>query len=62
MKLYLYNNQLQLIPTEIGQLLNLNKLYLYNNQLQSIPTEIGQLLNLNELYLIIINYNQYQQK
>ena len=62
MILYLYNNQLQSIPTEIGQLLNLNKLYLYNNQLQSIPTEIGKLLNLNKLYLIIINYNQYQQK
>jgi Leucine-rich repeat (LRR) protein len=40
------------IPTEIGQLVNLNYLYLDNNKLTGkIPTEIGQLVNLNYLYL-----------
>ena len=56
------NNQLQSIPTYIGQLLNLNELDLSGNQLQSIPTEIGGLLNLkllsfhnNKLQLITIS-------
>ena len=40
------------IPTEIGQLVNLNGLYLKNNHLTGkIPTEIGQLVNLNKLSL-----------
>jgi Leucine-rich repeat (LRR) protein len=40
------------IPTEIGQLVNLNELFLYNNKLTGkIPTEIGQLVNLNTLSL-----------
>jgi len=40
------------IPTEIGQLVNLNELYLSDNKLTGkIPTEIGQLVNLNDLYL-----------
>jgi hypothetical protein len=38
------------IPTEIGQLVNLNELDLNNNQLTGkIPTEIRQLVNLNFL-------------
>ena len=40
------------IPTEIGQLVNLNRLFLSLNKLTGkIPTEIGQLVNLNRLYL-----------
>jgi Leucine-rich repeat (LRR) protein len=40
------------IPTEIGQLVNLNELYLDNNKLtENIPTEIGQLVNLKHLFL-----------
>jgi Leucine-rich repeat (LRR) protein len=40
------------IPTEIGQLVNLNDLFLDTNKLTGkIPTEIGQLVNLNELFL-----------
>ena len=56
-ELYLDNNQLQSIPSEIGQLSTLKTLYLDNNQLQSIPSEIGQLSMLQELYLA---YNQLQ--
>ena len=55
--LNLYNNQLQSIPPEIGQLHMLQTLNLYNNQLQSIPPEIVQLHMLQTLYL---NYNQSQ--
>ena len=45
------DNELQSIPSEIGQLTNLQELHLYNNELQSIPSEIGQLTNLQELHL-----------
>ena len=61
-KLYLYNNQLQSIPPEIGQLTMLQTLYLYNNQLQLIPPEIGQLICYKHFIWIIINYNQFHQK
>ena len=40
--LYLYNNQLQSIPPEIGQLNMLQRLYLNNNQLQLIPQNINR--------------------
>ena len=50
-KIYLYNNKLTYIPSELGQLNNLQLLYLYNNQLTCIPSELGQLNNLQELYL-----------
>ena len=53
--LYLHSNQLITgsIPSEIGQLVNLNLLELYSNQLTgSIPPEIGQLANLKGLYLL----------
>jgi hypothetical protein len=47
-----YLNLIGKIPTEIGQLVNLNYLSLYVNQLTGkIPTEIGQLVNLNKLFL-----------
>ena len=50
-RLYLHNNQLTTILSEIGQLTNLQTLYLDNNQLTTIPSEIGQLTNLQSLYL-----------
>ncbi|MEO0407487.1 MAG: COR domain-containing protein [Cyanobacteria bacterium P01_A01_bin.135] len=40
-----------ILPTEIGQLTNLQSLYLIGNQLSSLPAEIGQLTNLQSLYL-----------
>ena len=44
------------IPSEIGNLTNLEKLYLYDNELTgSIPSEIGNLTNLTSLEL---HYNQ----
>ena len=53
----LSNNQLTgEIPSEIGNLTNLEVLWLYSNQLTgSIPSEIGNLANLERLWL---NNNQ----
>src|SRR5207253_2789500 len=56
-KLELCSNQLQSIPSELGQLNNLQELLIYNNQLQSIPSELGQLNNLRKLR---ISNNQLQ--
>ena len=50
-KLYLYNNQLNSLPVEIGNLINLQYLDLVNNQLNSLPVEIGNLINLQYLDL-----------
>jgi len=42
----------EIIPPEIGNLINLQELYLYNNKLiGEIPSEIGNLTNLTDLYL-----------
>ncbi len=47
----LSNNQLMILPAEIGKLVNLQTLYLSNNQLMIMPAEIGKLVNLRTLYL-----------
>jgi Leucine-rich repeat (LRR) protein len=49
--LYLYHNQLSLLPSEIGNLKKLKKLNLNGNQLSLLPSEIGNLINLQHLYL-----------
>src|SRR5277367_5259205 len=43
-----YYSGIQRIPSEIGQLINLQQFNILRNQLQSIPTEIGQLINLQQ--------------
>ena len=43
------------LPSEIGQLINLQWFYLNNNQITSIPSEIGQLINLQ---LLLLDNNQ----
>ena len=43
--------RLESLPTEIGQLTNLQNLLLIDNRLESLPTEIGQLTNLQTLDL-----------
>ena len=52
-ELSLYDNQLSgSIPSELGNLANLDTLSLYDNQLsESIPSELGNLDNLEYLYL-----------
>ena len=50
-KLYLSNNRLVQLPSEIGQLVSLQELYASSNQLAQLPAEIGQLASLQELRL-----------
>ena len=50
-KLNLSNYKLRSIPSELGQLNNLQTFSLFNNQLQSIPSELGQLNNLQTFSL-----------
>ncbi|EKR63190.1 leucine rich repeat protein [Leptospira weilii str. 2006001853] len=49
--LNLENNELRILPKEIGQLRNLKTLHLLNNRLRTLPKEIRQLQNLRTLYL-----------
>ncbi len=46
---YLDQNQITIIPPEIGLLINLQELWLSCNQITIIPPEIGQLVNLQVL-------------
>ena len=50
-KLDLSNKNLESLPSEIWNLINLQILNLYNNKLESLPAEIGNLINLQGLYL-----------
>ncbi|KOX77447.1 CCR4-NOT transcription complex subunit 6-like [Melipona quadrifasciata] len=49
--LYLNDNSLQRIPSEIGRLINLRALDLSSNKLRSLPAELGDLIYLRELLL-----------
>ena len=51
MGLHLQHNQLTSLPTDIGNLTQLQELYLDNNQLTSVPTDIGNLAKLQRLNL-----------
>src|SRR5690606_27169663 len=48
-ELHVQGQNLEVLPQEIGQLINLEVLNLYENQFTSIPSEIGQLTNLISL-------------
>ena len=50
-KFYLNENQLTIVPPEIGNLQQLELLELYANQLTSLPPEIGNLWQLKNLSL-----------
>jgi Leucine-rich repeat (LRR) protein len=47
----LYYNDLEVIPSEIGNLTDLEILFLAHNKIYSLPESIGELTNLDELYL-----------
>uniref|UniRef100_A0A7S1TGR8 Uncharacterized protein n=1 Tax=Compsopogon caeruleus TaxID=31354 RepID=A0A7S1TGR8_9RHOD len=51
-ELYLYGNDLKIVPRELGNLLKLRILNLSRNQLTEIPTSFGELSGLTELYLM----------
>ncbi len=50
-QLWLHNNQLTQLPSELGNLTNLQQLALHNNQLTQLPSELGNLSNLRQLRL-----------
>lgn len=51
-KLYLNNNRLEGIPSEIGQLRNLVHADFSLNRITSLPPEMGMLVNLKQLLLV----------
>uniref|UniRef100_A0A915IBS5 Uncharacterized protein n=1 Tax=Romanomermis culicivorax TaxID=13658 RepID=A0A915IBS5_ROMCU len=53
--LFLCNNNLHRLPSQISALLNLQLLDLSNNKLRSLPAELGDMISLKNLYL---NNNQ----
>ncbi|XP_055700412.1 CCR4-NOT transcription complex subunit 6-like [Phlebotomus papatasi] len=52
--LYLNDNNLLRLPSDIGQLANLKTLDLSSNKLRSLPAELGDLIQLREL---LLNHN-----
>jgi len=50
-KLSLNNNQIKILPPEIGSLTNLQTLSLNNNQIKSLPSEVGNLIQLRNLWI-----------
>lgn len=49
--LYLNDNCLQRLPSDIGLLVSLRTLDLSNNKLRTLPAELGELIQLRELHL-----------
>ena len=48
---FLWQNQLESLPADLGLLVNLELLYLHQNRLTRLPAELGQLVNLRRLAL-----------
>lgn len=49
--MYLSGNQIEEVPTEIGNLVKLRWLNLQSNKIKNIPAEIGNLIKLKEFHL-----------
>ena len=49
--LWLQENSLHALPTEIGRLASPKDLMLYSNHLKELPTEIGHLTSLETLWV-----------
>ena len=59
--LFLHNNQISTLPTEIFNLTNLKNLGLNDNQIKTIPVEIANLTNeLLKKYINILLENSYK--
>lgn len=52
--LYLNDNNLLRLPSDIGQLVNLRTLDLSSNKLRSLPAELGELIHLRYVYEVRI--------
>lgn len=61
-KLYLSDNEITIIPHEIGLLFNLQELYLSNNKITKIPEQLLQLINLRELNLSCNNITKVSKE
>jgi Leucine-rich repeat (LRR) protein len=50
-RLYLFENELTSLPSEISRLTNLKYINVSNNRITFIPREIGQLVNLKKIHI-----------
>jgi Leucine-rich repeat (LRR) protein len=50
--LYFEENQIQVVPPEIGDLTGLKKLWVSTNQIQLNPPDIGNLTSLTTLWML----------
>ena len=51
--------EIDILPSEIGELVNLRRLWLPNNNLYKLPSELSQLTNLEDLILDNNNFTEF---